>query len=62
MYGDRPNAREVGHVGEADGVAMSAGDMEGHDVPPDVLISVVRLRKGRDDPVDTLSRGFVEQR
>ena len=33
MYGDNPYAREVGHVGEAAGVAESAGFMEGHDVP-----------------------------
>jgi hypothetical protein len=33
MYADRPQAREVGHVEvEATGVAMSAADMEGHDV------------------------------
>jgi hypothetical protein len=37
MYGDRPYAREVGHVGEAAGVAPSAGIMEGHDVPTDVF-------------------------
>ena len=54
MYGDRPYAREVGRVGEAAGVATSAGGMEGHDVPPDVLIGVVHwLRKG-GHPVDTL--------
>jgi TPR repeat protein len=47
MYADRPHAREVGHVVEATGVAMSAADMEGHDhIPPDVLTSVVHwLRK-----------------
>jgi len=39
MYGDQPYAREVGHVGEAAGVTTSAGFMEGHDVPPDVLTS-----------------------
>jgi TPR repeat protein len=48
MYRDMPHARAVGLVDvEVTGVAMSAGDMEGHDVPPDVLTSVVYwLRKG----------------
>jgi len=47
MYLDMPNAREAGHVGEAAGVATSAGIMEGHDVPPDVLTGVVYwLQKG----------------
>ena len=41
MYLDLPYAREVGHVMEAAGVAASAGVMEGHDVPPHVLTSVV---------------------
>ena len=41
MYRDQPYGREVGHVGEAAGVATSAGVMEGHDVPPDVLTGVV---------------------
>jgi hypothetical protein len=47
MYEDRPHAREVGHVEvEATGAATSAADMEGHDVPPEVLKSVVHwLRK-----------------
>jgi TPR repeat protein len=47
MYTDHPHAREVGHVEvEATGVAMSAADMEGHDVPPEVLkIVVYWLRK-----------------
>jgi len=55
MYGDHPYAREVGHVGEAAGVAAPAGDMEGHDVPPDVFTSVVHwLRKGAHNPVDAL--------
>ena len=40
MYGDEPYAREVGRVGEAAGVATSAGVMQGHDVPPDVLTGV----------------------
>jgi hypothetical protein len=52
MYGDLPYAREVGHVGEAVGVATSASLMEGHDVPLDVLTDVIRwLRKGGEDPV-----------
>ncbi len=51
MYGDRPYAREVGHVGEAAGFAAS-GLVEDHNVPPDVLTSVVHwLRKGGHDPV-----------
>jgi hypothetical protein len=46
VYQDRPYAREVGHVAEAGGVASSAGVMEGHDVPPDVMTDVVHwLRK-----------------
>jgi len=55
MYGDHPYAREVGHVEAAAGVAASAGFMEGHDVPPDVLTGVVHwLRKGGVDPVAKL--------
>jgi len=55
MYTDMPYAREVGHVGEAAGVATSAGFMEGHDVPQDVLASVVHwLVKGGHDPIDKL--------
>jgi hypothetical protein len=47
MYGDEPYAREVGHVMAAAGVASSAGVMEGHDVPPDVLNGVAHwFRKG----------------
>jgi len=63
MYMDLPYAREVGHVGEAAGVAASAGVMEGHDVPTDTLTSVVHwLRKG-GHPVaelDSLRRGVLE--
>jgi hypothetical protein len=56
MYMDRPHAREVGHVGEAAGVAAPTGVPEGHYVPPDVLTSVVHwLRKGGRNPVDMLS-------
>jgi len=52
MYSDTPHAREVGHVAEAAGVAMSAGVMEDHDVPPDVMTSVVHwLRKAGCHPV-----------
>jgi hypothetical protein len=48
-------ARELGHVVEAAEVARSAGGMEGHDVPPDVLTGVVHwLRKGDHDPVRNL--------
>jgi len=47
IYGDKPYAREVGHVGEVDGVAVSAGVMEGHDVPPDIMTAVLHwLRMG----------------
>ena len=47
MYGDEPYAREVGHVGEAAGLATSAGVTVGHDVPPDVLAGVMHwLQKG----------------
>ena len=34
MYADRPHAREAGRVGQAAGVATSAGVVEGHDAPP----------------------------
>jgi TPR repeat protein len=60
MYADQPYAGEVGHVGEAAGVASSSGVMEehdeGHDVPPNVLTGVVHwLRKGgRLNPFDDL--------
>jgi len=55
MYGDMPYAREVGHVVEAAGVAVSAGVMDGHDVPPYVLTSVVHwFRKGGVNPYDEL--------
>ena len=61
MYAGMPYAREVGHVGEAAGVATSAGIMEAHDVPPDVLADVVYwLRKGsidgKHDPLTELVR------
>jgi hypothetical protein len=51
MYGDFPYAREVGHVEDAAGVAAWIGDMEVlHDVPPDVLASVLHwLQKGGYD-------------
>ena len=57
MYADHPYAREVGRVGDAAaGVASSAGGMEGHNVPPEVLIGVVQwLRKGGHNPVEMLS-------
>jgi hypothetical protein len=56
MYHNRPYAREVGHVLEAAGVASSSGVMEGHDVPYDVLISVVHwLRKGGVNPQQQLN-------
>jgi len=60
MYMDQPYAREVGHVGEDAGVATSAGVIEGHDVPPDVLTDVVYwLRKGSFNPVEQLD-GFLK--
>jgi len=56
MYSDRPYAREVGHVVEASGVAATAGVREGHDIPPEVMTSVVHwLRKGGHNPIDRLS-------
>ena len=61
MYGDRPYAREVGNVGEAAGVAMPAGVMEVHDIPPDVLTGVVHwLRKGGHDVSVQLDEFRVE--
>jgi TPR repeat protein len=57
MYLDLPYACEVGHMGEAAGAAALAGVIEGHDVPPDVLTSVVHwLRKGAHDSVDKIDR------
>jgi len=56
IYGDHPYARDIGLVGEATGVASSAGVMEGHDVPPDVLASVVHwLRKGGHNSIVELN-------
>ena len=61
MYAYQPYAREIGHVGEAAGIAASAGVMEGLDVPPDVLTSMVHwLRKGGHNPVAMLD-GFRRQ-
>jgi len=56
MYGDFPYAREVGHVEDAAGAAASIGEMEVlHDVPPDVLASVLHwLHKGGYDKVVVL--------
>ena len=55
VYDDQPYAREVGHVVEAAGAAAPAGVTEEHDVPPDVMTSVVHwLRKGGLNPVDAL--------
>jgi hypothetical protein len=56
MYGDEPYAREVGHVGEAAGVATSAGTTEGHNVPPDVLTGVLHwLHKAEHNPIAELN-------
>jgi len=44
VYEDRPYAREVGHVEdttELERAVSTAGVMEGHNIPPDVLTSVV---------------------
>jgi len=63
MYIDQPYAREVGHVGQAAGPALPAGVTESHDVPTDVLTSVVRLQKGGHTPIDVLPelrRGALE--
>jgi hypothetical protein len=58
IYGNLPYARDVGHTGQAAGVAPSVGIMGGHDVPPDVLTGVVHwLRKGGHDPAYGLN-GF----
>ena len=55
MYRDQPYARDIGHVGEAAGVATSAGVVAGHDVPPDVLTSVAHwVWKGGHDPIQQL--------
>ena len=55
MYGEWPYAREVGHVVDTAGVATSDGVMDGHDVPPDVLIGVVYwLQKGGHNTIDKL--------
>jgi TPR repeat protein len=63
-YLDLPYAREVGHVEAAAGVAAPVGVMQGHDVPRDVLTSVVHwLRNGGDRAVETLDefrRGALE--
>jgi len=56
MYGNHPYAREVGHVRDAAGSATSAGVMDGHDIPPDVLAGVVHwIRKGGYNTVDYLN-------
>ena len=59
MYGDEPYSRVVGHVGEAAGVASSARVMEGHDIPPDVMASVLHwLWKGRHNSIT--QRDFLD--
>jgi len=61
MYEDRPYAREVGHVVEAAGIAASAGFMDSHDVPSEVMTVVVHwLRKGGYDPVAMLAALRIE--
>ena len=56
LYGNFPHAREIGLVAEAPYVvATPGGGMEGHDVPQDVLNSVVHwLRRGLHDPFAAL--------
>jgi len=55
MYSDQPYARQVGRVEQAVGVTTSVGVTEGHDVPPDILTSLVYwLRNGGHDPVHKL--------
>jgi len=50
MYEDIPYARDIGHVGEAASIATLAEVVEGHDIPPDVLTSIIYwLRKGGHD-------------
>jgi TPR repeat protein len=61
MYGDQPYAREVGHVGEAAGVAGTAGVVEGHDLPPDVLTSVEFGCRRGDIIQSTCSAGYAEK-
>jgi hypothetical protein len=57
MYGDHPYARAVGHVEEAVRIATPAEVMEGHDVPLNVLTSVVLwLRRGGHNAFDELAR------
>ena len=47
MYEDVPYARDIGHVVGAAGIATSAGVVEGHDIPLDVLTSILHwLQKG----------------
>ena len=68
MYLDLHHDREAGHVGEAAGVAASAGLMEVHDVPPEVLAGVVHwVQKGcvtgQSDPfheLDVMRRSALE--
>ena len=56
MYMDLPYAREIGNVEETVGVATSAHVTEGHDVPREVLTSVVHwLRKGGHDPIGIIN-------
>ena len=63
MYADGLYAREIGHVVEAAGVATSAGVMEEHDVPPDVLTSVVHwVQKANGHPGDALAELRIRMR
>jgi len=64
MYMGQPHAREIGHfVGEAAGVAASAGVLEGHDVPGDVLTDVVYwLQKGGHNLPPAFLNGFASER
>ena len=55
-YADEPYAREVGHVAEAAGAATSPEIMSGHDVPHDVLTSVVYWMRKATNLVGELYR------
>jgi hypothetical protein len=57
MNGDLPYAREIGLVEEEEAAGTtSAGYVEGHDVPPDVLTSVLHwFRQAQHNPVEGLA-------
>jgi TPR repeat protein len=56
MYVDSPHAREMGLIVEAPRIAAPAGVTEGHDVPQDVLTSVMHwLQRGLHNPNASLN-------